>query len=279
MESCVRKVMKTTAPACDQCGRKCSSMANSPVGSKGSPSIVVVSLSPLAPRKNKPVRAIVAVGSAKEQARSRHRRLSLRERTAFSRSERRRCGDVTLTPAQVTRETRDRNHATVATMPQVIGPYAACNFRSVVATRTPRLLGHVHDGTGEQGFIAKAGLLPELLVRPYEDCLDIRIGLRRQPVFGHGSIADDRGASTLGRPPADLADEIRELLIAFDSGTLGAVERGERLGGQAAEHCAVSPRPPSTPAPGDGAPRASLRSRSCIDLRRRGSRQIDRSDR
>jgi hypothetical protein len=130
---------------------------------------------------------------------------------------------------------------TVATMPQVIGPYAACNFRSVVATRTLWLLGHVHDGAGEQGLIAKAGLLPELLVRPYEDCLDIRIGLRRQPVSGHRSIAADRARSTLGRPPADLADEIGELLIAFDSGALGAVERGERLGGQAAEHAQYRP--------------------------------------
>ncbi len=119
---------------------------------------------------------------------------------------------------------------TVATIPEVIGPYAACNFRSVVATRTPRLLGHVHDGTGEQRLVAKAGLLPELLVCPYEDCLDIGIGLRRQPVLGHRSIAADRACSTLGRPPADIADEIRELLIAFDSGAVGAVERGERFG-------------------------------------------------
>jgi xylitol oxidase len=51
---------------------------------------------------------------------------------------------------------------------------------------SPRLFGkvtlevfsHVHDGPGQQSFIPESGLLPELLVRPFEDRRDVLLGLR-----------------------------------------------------------------------------------------------------
>ncbi len=39
----------------------------------------------------------------------------------------------------------------------------------------------------------------------------------------------------LGRPPAEPADEVRELLFPFERGPLAPIERGERLGRQTAE--------------------------------------------
>jgi hypothetical protein len=76
----------------------------------------------------------------------------------------------------------------------------------------------------------ESGLLPELFVRPRENRLNVLFGARGQSICAHLSLASRNTRNLLRRPPANLADEIRELLITLESGSLTSVERAKRLG-------------------------------------------------
>jgi len=63
-------------------------------------------------------------------------------------------------------------------VPKVVGPHGGRDLGTGVTAHTPGGLGHVHDCLGQQGFVPAASLFPELFVRPFEDRLDVLLGLR-----------------------------------------------------------------------------------------------------
>src|SRR5271166_2448569 len=69
----------------------------------------------------------------------------------------------------------------------MVGPCRGSDLRAVVATHTLGGLGHVHDGPCQQRLVSDTRLLPEFLVRPFEDRFDVcsASGDSRYAVIGH----------------------------------------------------------------------------------------------
>jgi len=73
----------------------------------------------------------------------------------------------------------DRLWNSASTVAQTVSPRPCRNLVPRVATRSLGRLGDIHDGPGQQGFIANSSRFPEDEVGPCEDRFDVLDGLWR----------------------------------------------------------------------------------------------------
>jgi len=66
----------------------------------------------------------------------------------------------------------------VATMAEMVSPRCAGDLGTGSTACKLWGFGHIPDRPLQQGFVADSGFLPELLVRPFKNRLDILFGLR-----------------------------------------------------------------------------------------------------